>query len=205
MDKKNCFNLGYIARRVGNHGELGFVLDVDDGSRYNKLESIFIELNNSLVPFFIKRIQVKGCNATVSLEGIDSIERAEELLKKSYRIDGWSAQQIFHHIADSHSNALTRIKLALTEHNPIIKPYNQDAWAVLADVDNVAIEVSLKMIEAIHIRWLAIINAMSETDFSKKYIHPEYKKEFRLDEFIALYAWHGKHHYGQLNTILNNG
>ncbi len=83
MDKKNCFNLGYIARRVGNHGELGFVLDVDDGSRYNKLESIFIELNNSLVPFFIKRIQVKGCNATVSLEGIDSIERAEELLKKS--------------------------------------------------------------------------------------------------------------------------
>jgi 16S rRNA processing protein RimM len=83
MDKKNCFNLGYIARRVGNHGELGFVLDVDDGSRYNKLESIFIELNNSLVPFFIKRIQVKGCNATVSLEGIDSIDRAEELLKKS--------------------------------------------------------------------------------------------------------------------------
>lgn len=151
------------------------------------------------------QLNIKAIEELPHLLNSISEKFSPELLKKSYRIDGWSAQQIFHHIADSHSNALTRIKLALTEHNPIIKPYNQDAWAVLADVDNVAIEVSLKMIEAIHIRWLAIINAMSETDFSKKYIHPEYKKEFRLDEFIALYAWHGKHHYGQLNTILNNG
>lgn len=83
MDKKDCFNLGYIARRVGNSGELGFVLDVDDGNRYKKLESVFIELNNSLVPFFIKKIQIKGNNATVSLEGIDTIAKAEELLKKS--------------------------------------------------------------------------------------------------------------------------
>jgi 16S rRNA processing protein RimM len=83
MDKKDHFNLGYIARRVGNHGELGFVLDVDEPQRYRKLESVFIELNNSLVPFFIKKIQVKGNNATVSLEGIDSIQKAEELLKAS--------------------------------------------------------------------------------------------------------------------------
>ncbi len=83
MDKKDCFNLGYIAKRVGNHGELGFVLDVDNGSKYQKLESVFIELNNSLVPFFIKKIQIKGKNATVSLEGIDTITRAEELIKKS--------------------------------------------------------------------------------------------------------------------------
>lgn len=83
MDKKNCFNLGYISRRVGNFGELGFVLDVDDGNKYKKLESVFIELNNSLVPFFIKKIQIKGTSATVTLEGIDSIDRAEELIKKS--------------------------------------------------------------------------------------------------------------------------
>ncbi|MFL5763191.1 MAG: ribosome maturation factor RimM [Bacteroidia bacterium] len=81
MDKKDCFNLGYIARRVGNHGELGFILDVDDPKRYNKLESVFIEINHSLVPFFINKIQVKGANATVSLEGIDEIRKAEELLK----------------------------------------------------------------------------------------------------------------------------
>ncbi len=83
MNKTDCFNLGYIARRVGNHGELGFVLDVDNGGKYSKLESVFIEIRNSLVPFFIKKIQIKGNNATVSLEGIDSITKAEELLKCS--------------------------------------------------------------------------------------------------------------------------
>ncbi len=128
-----------------------------------------------------------------------------EHLKESYRERGWNAQQIIHHIADSHSNALIRVKLALTEHNPVIKPYNQDAWAVLADVENTPFEVSLKITEAINARWTAVLKAMTENDFKKKYIHPEYNKEFQLDEFVALYAWHGKHHCGHLNVILNNG
>lgn len=81
MTKNECFNLGYIAKRSGNHGELTFVLDVDDSTRYSKLESVFIDINNSLVPFFIKRIQIRNTNATVQLEGIDSIEKAEDLLK----------------------------------------------------------------------------------------------------------------------------
>jgi 16S rRNA processing protein RimM len=82
MTKNECFNLGYIARRVGNHGELAFILDVDDPSRYQKLESVFVELNNSLVPFFIKKLQLRGNTATVTIEGIDTIDRAEELIKK---------------------------------------------------------------------------------------------------------------------------
>lgn len=83
MTIAECFNLGYISKRSGNHGELTFVLDVDDPTRYSKLQSVFIDINKSLVPFFIKRIQVRGNNATVSLDGIDSIEKAEELLKRS--------------------------------------------------------------------------------------------------------------------------
>ncbi len=81
MTKAECFNLGYIARRVGNKGELAFVLDVDTPSRYQKLESVFVELNHSLVPFFIKKIQLRGNTATVMIDGIDSIDRAEELVK----------------------------------------------------------------------------------------------------------------------------
>ncbi|HEY0030128.1 MAG TPA: ribosome maturation factor RimM [Bacteroidia bacterium] len=83
MNKSECFSLGYISRRVGNHGEVAFVLDVDDPSRYRKLESVFVELNNSLVPFFITKIQIKGNTATVSLEGVDTIARAEDILKTS--------------------------------------------------------------------------------------------------------------------------
>ncbi len=83
MTKSECFNLGYIAKRVGNHGDLAFVLDVDDPMRYQKLESVFIELNNTLVPFFIKKIQLRGTTAVVSIEGIDTIEKAEEIIKSS--------------------------------------------------------------------------------------------------------------------------
>ncbi|MDQ3046210.1 MAG: ribosome maturation factor RimM [Bacteroidota bacterium] len=81
MTRNECFNLGYISRRVGNHGEVAFVLDVDDPGRYRKMESVFVELNHSLVPFFIKKIQIKGNIATVQIDGIDSIDRAEELVK----------------------------------------------------------------------------------------------------------------------------
>ena len=81
MTKNECFNLGYISKRNGNHGDLTFVLDVDDPKRYEKLESVFVELNNTLVPFFIKKIQVRGTSAVVSIEGVDTIEKAEELAK----------------------------------------------------------------------------------------------------------------------------
>jgi hypothetical protein len=126
----------------------------------------------------------------------------DHLLEKSYRPDGWTARQIIHHIADSHSNALIRVKLALTENNPVIKPYDQDAWALLDDAKRSPIQSSLNMVEAIHERWFCVLNSMTEMDFSRTYIHPEYNREFRLDEFIALYAWHGKHHCGHLKIIL---
>lgn len=127
---------------------------------------------------------------------------SNEQLEISYRPGGWTARQIIHHIADSHSNALIRVKLALTEESPVIKPYDQDAWCALEDAKHAPIASSLKMVEAIHERWIWVLKAMSESDFSKKYIHPEYNREFRLDEFVALYAWHGKQHCGHLQLIL---
>jgi 16S rRNA processing protein RimM len=81
MTKNECFNLGYISKRNGNHGDLTFVLDVDDPKRYEKLETVFVEINNTLVPFFIKKIQVRGGNAVVTIDGIDTIEKAEELTR----------------------------------------------------------------------------------------------------------------------------
>jgi hypothetical protein len=127
----------------------------------------------------------------------------DQQLEKSYRPGGWTARQIIHHIADSHSNALIRVKLALTEDKPVIKPYDQDAWAGLEDAKTAAIGSSLKMVEAIHERWAIILRSMKGSDFNKTYIHPEYNREFRIDEFIALYAWHGRQHCGHLQIILD--
>ena len=83
MTKNECFNLGYIYKTVGNKGELLLILDVDDVKRYKKLESVFVEINNQLVPFFITAIELRGNGAKVSFEGIDTTQRAEELTRTS--------------------------------------------------------------------------------------------------------------------------
>lgn len=133
---------------------------------------------------------------------VKAIQFTPQLLRKTYRPNGWTAQQVIHHIADSHINAFIRMKLTLTQNTPTINPYNQDAWANMADVKE-PIEVSLKIIENIHKRWNVVLKTMTEADFKKKYYHAEYKKKVALDEFIALYTWHGKHHLAHLDLILN--
>ncbi len=127
-----------------------------------------------------------------------------ELLEKSYRPGGWTARQIIHHLADSHMNAYIRTKLTLTEEAPTIKPYNQDKWANLADSKTVSVETSVKLIEAIHYRWVYLLKSLTEQDLQRTYIHPEYNREFKLDELLALYAWHGKQHYAHLKIIIAN-
>jgi DinB family protein len=124
-------------------------------------------------------------------------------MEKSYRPEGWNGKQIINHIADSHMNALIRMKLALTEDKPIIKPYDQDKWASLEDAKNTPVEISLSLIEGIHQRFTILLNTLTQNDLQRAYIHPEYNKEFKLDEMIALYAWHGRQHYEHLKIIKN--
>lgn len=131
-------------------------------------------------------------------------ELTPDLLLESYRPGGWNAQQIIHHIADSHINAYIRIKLVLTENTPVIKPYDQNAWALLDDSQKLPIEISLRLIESIHARMVYVLKSTDKAAFQRKYIHPEYNREFKLDEVLALYAWHGKHHAGHLTVILNS-
>ncbi|MBL7882453.1 MAG: 16S rRNA processing protein RimM [Bacteroidia bacterium] len=83
MNKNDCFNLGYISKTVGTNGDLLFNLDVDNTKPYSKLESVFFELNNSLVPFFINKIVLRNNTAVVSIEGIDSIAKSKEYVGTS--------------------------------------------------------------------------------------------------------------------------
>ncbi len=126
------------------------------------------------------------------------------LLEKSYRPDGWIARQIIHHLADSHMNAFIRTKWTLTEEAPMIKVYNQDDWSNLNDSKTAPVESSLKLIEALHQRWVYLLKTLTEKELERKYIHPEYNREFKLVELLALYAWHGKQHYAHLKIILDN-
>ncbi len=151
-----------------------------------------------------------------NLKHIEEIERFPEellslvskmdasLIEKSYRPGGWTGRQIINHLADSHLNAYVRTKLTLTEDTPTIKPYNQDAWANMEDGKDGSFVNSLKVIDAIHARWVYLLVTLKDRDFQRKYIHPEYKREFQLDELLALYAWHCKQHYAHLKIILDN-
>ena len=119
-----------------------------------------------------------------------------------YRPGGWTIHQLVHHIPDSHINAYTRFKLALTEDDPTIKPYEQAAWAELADTAATPPGVSLDLLEALHRRWVALLRAMPEAAFARTLRHPEHGRSFTLDQMLAQYAWHSEHHLAHITRLV---
>ena len=125
---------------------------------------------------------------------------SDEQIDTPYRPGGWSVKQTIHHIADSHMNSYCRFKLALTEdETPTIRPYYEDRWAELPD-SRLPIDSSLAIIDGIHRRWAAMLNAMSDSDFDKRFNHPE-SGEWTLDGALALYAWHSLHHTAHVTNL----
>lgn len=118
-----------------------------------------------------------------------------------YRPEGWTIRQLVHHIPDSHLNAYVRFKLALTEDNPTIKPYEEAGWAELADTKGTQVGVSLMLLEALHRRWNVLLKSLTPEQWSRTYFHPEQQKTMRLDYVAALYAWHGKHHVAHITGL----
>jgi hypothetical protein len=121
-------------------------------------------------------------------------------LDTPYRPEGWTVRQLVHHVPDSHMNAYVRTRLALTEENPTIKPYDEAKWAELADAKELPVDVSLTMLDALHSRWVTLLHAMTPAQFSRGYVHPE-NGPTTLDTMIALYAWHGPHHVAHVSEL----
>jgi uncharacterized damage-inducible protein DinB len=121
-------------------------------------------------------------------------------LDTPYRPEGWTVRQVVHHVPDSHLNAYTRFKLALTEDTPTIKPYNEAAWATLEDSKTTPVATSLALLDAVHDRWIRILRAMSPSDFSRTLNHPE-NGIMNLDQMLALYEWHSRHHVAHVTTL----
>lgn len=128
---------------------------------------------------------------------------SDEQLNTSYRPGGWTIRQVVNHVADSHANSMIRFKLALTEENPTIKPYFEERWAELADTKTIPVAAALLMIEGIHGRWTALLKSMTAADFEKTFFHPESKRTWKLNQTLALYAWHSKHHLAHVYLVAN--
>jgi uncharacterized damage-inducible protein DinB len=125
---------------------------------------------------------------------------SREQLNTPYRDGGWTVQQVVHHLADSHMNSYVRFKLALTEDEPTIKPYNETRWAELSDSKNTPVETSLALMDALHERWVNLLRGMSPADFARKMKHPE-RGSITLDDTLGLYAWHSRHHVAHITSL----
>jgi len=122
-------------------------------------------------------------------------------LDTPYRPDGWTVRQVVHHLPDSHINSYIRFKLALTEDNPTVKPYMEERWAELPEAKTAPLKISLDLLEALHKRWVIALRNITSEQWKRTFFHPESKRENRLDETLAMYAWHGKHHLAHIMEL----
>jgi len=124
---------------------------------------------------------------------------SESQLDTPYRPGGWTVRQVVHHVPDSHLNAYVRVKLALTEDNPTIKPYDQNAFATLAD-QRLPIEISLSLLDGLHARWVAVWKAMTSDQFTRRLYHPEIGA-ITVDYLLQHYDWHSRHHVAHITRL----
>ncbi|HEY4742691.1 MAG TPA: putative metal-dependent hydrolase [Candidatus Acidoferrales bacterium] len=143
---------------------------------------------------------------------IDEIEAAPAKLRAAiagltpsqfstpYREGGWTVKQLVHHVPDSHMNAYVRFKLGLTEDEPTIKTYEEALWAKLPDSETVPVETSLVLLDSLHKRWVVLLRSIPASGWSRKIRHPEWGT-MALDQVLAQYAWHGKHHVAHITSL----
>ncbi|MCX6621097.1 MAG: bacillithiol transferase BstA [Acidobacteria bacterium] len=159
--------------------------------RFERPASISLESRSQLIDQIAELpAQIRG-----AVDGLD-----EAQLYVPYRPGGWTVRQVVHHLADSHLNSYVRFKLALTEDEPVIKPYAEARWAELPDARDSEIEVSLRLLDALHDRWTRMLRAMRDEEFARTFRHPE-SGVLRLDTVVALYAWHGRHHVAHVDAL----
>lgn len=123
-------------------------------------------------------------------------------LELPYRPGGWTGRQVIHHLADSHLNAYVRFRLALTEDNPTVRPYDEGAWAELPDVAATPITVSLTLLDALHSRFVTLLHHLTDEQWQRTFYHPGNQRTSTLEQTLALYAWHGRHHLGHLQSLI---
>ena len=134
-------------------------------------------------------------------EAVRDLDEAQ--LDTPYRDGGWTLRQVVHHVPDSHMNAFLRLKYALTEDEPTIKPYDEATWAKLPDVQATPIATSLTLLESLHERWVCLLRLLDEGQFARRFTHPDHGL-MTVDWLIAMYAWHSRHHVAHITSLREN-
>ncbi|MEO8821159.1 MAG: YfiT family bacillithiol transferase [Ginsengibacter sp.] len=157
--------------------------------------------DESVKSSLINDIKILPTSLDFAIQNLDAAQ-----LETPYRPGGWTVQQLIHHIADSHINAYVRFKLGLTEDNPTIKAYDQDAWATLSDSKKLPVNISITLLHALHLRWCQLLEDMDDHQWQRTVYHPERKINLNLWDLLKSYAWHSRHHTAHiLNLRERNG
>jgi uncharacterized damage-inducible protein DinB len=141
---------------------------------------------------FIQILEQLPAQMRMAVKGLSDAQ-----LETEYREGGWTLRQVVHHVPDSHMNSFVRFKLALTEENPTIKPYDEAAWALLSDTRDTPVAVSLDLLEALHARWVILLRSIKPEDWKRTFNHPA-NGSMTLEYALALYAWHSRHHLAHI-------
>lgn len=144
---------------------------------------------------WIQQIEDAPQNLLAAIDGLSAVQ-----LDTAYRPEGWTLRQVVHHLADSHINSYVRFKLALTEENPTIKPYDETAWAALPEARDSNVDVSVALLASLHQRWVRMLRTLGATEFDRTFEHPE-MGAVRLDQNCAIYAWHSRHHIAHITEL----
>ncbi len=152
------------------------------------------QVSETMLEGYIGDIRAAGGALRKAVAGLTS-----DQIDTPYRPGGWTVRQVVHHLADSHMNAFCRWKFALTEQQPTIKPYDENAWAKLPDSE-LDISVSLAIFEGVHHRWMALLEQSGKEQFARTLNHPE-RGVMRLDTMLSLYSWHSRHHVGHITAL----
>jgi hypothetical protein len=144
---------------------------------------------------FIDEIAETPARLRAAINGL-----SEAQLDAPYRPGGWTVRQLAHHVPDSHINSYVRFRLALTEDEPVIKPYEERRWAELPDARSMPVEASLALLENLHARWVPLLRSLSTADWKRTFRHPELGL-VSLENNAALYAWHGRHHVAHITKL----
>jgi len=123
----------------------------------------------------------------------------QEQLDTPYRDGGWTVRQVVHHIADSHTNAVIRVRLALSEDWPTITPYDEKAWAMMHDYA-APVEWSLELIESLHARWVMLLQSLGDPQWQRGFKHPKIGP-MTVEVATMLYAWHSRHHVAHITHL----
>ena len=154
------------------------------------------QFDKSLISDWIGVIEAAPSWLDLCIENLDARQ-----LETPYRPEGWTINQVIHHMADSHMNGVARVKFALTENNPTIMPYNEKAWALLSDVANTPVNVSITLLHALHRRWGQMLRNLKPEDWKRTYYHPEDKRQVAVWQMTDTYVWHSKHHVAHIRQL----